>query len=155
MLWRGATYRKNDSQEVIQETLPKKENPIPTIGQGFRGKPGRYSIVAFWITTSVTGRSPGFVFVLPILSTTSMPSMTLPKAGCRPSRKLLFTRLMKNWLPPVFGPAFAIEMVPRSFLLPGGNSSFIVYPGPPVPFPFGSPPCIMKPLMTRWKMMPL
>ena len=39
---------------------------------------------------------------------------------------------------------------PRS----GWNSSANLYPGPPVPFPSGSPPWIMKPLMTRWKTVP-
>ena len=62
-----------------------------------------------------TGLSLAPVFTLPIASTTSMPSTTLPKTGCLLSRKLLFTRLMKNWLPPVLGPALAMLMVPRSF----------------------------------------
>jgi hypothetical protein len=32
---------------------------------------------------------------------------------------------MKNWEPPVFGPAFAIEIVPRLFRLEAENSSLI------------------------------
>ena len=61
---------------------------------------------------------------------------------------------MKNWLPPVFGPEFAIDIVPRAFRLSVGSSSLIEYPGPPYPVPSGSPPWIMNPLMTRWKIVP-
>ena len=63
---------------------------------------------------------------------------------------------MKNWLPPEWGwPVFAIAMVPLMLECPLPNSSSIVYPGPPIPVPVGSPPWIMNPSMTLWKMVPL
>ena len=55
----------------------------------------------------------------------SRPETTFPKTACLPSKYVFGTRLMKNWLPPVFGPEFAIEMVPRAFESPGANSSLI------------------------------
>ena len=69
----------------------------------------------------------------------------------------------KNWLPPVFGPALAIDRMPgpTCFRL-ASNSSLILYPGPPVPaipgapgFEYGHPPCAMKPSMMRWNVIPL
>src|SRR5207302_1098445 len=87
-------------------------------------------------------------------STTSIPDTTRPKTGCFRSSPRLSTTLMKNWLPPVFGPAFAMESVPLALRLFAGSSSLIVYPGPPNPVPCGSPPWIMKPAITRWKMLP-
>ena len=40
-------------------------------------------------------------------------------------------------------------------VLPGpSSSSRNLYPGPPLPVPVGSPPWIMKPGMTRWKITP-
>ena len=63
---------------------------------------------ALSIFTSFTGLSLAPFFTLAMASTTSMPSITFPKTGCLLSRKLLSTRLMKNWLPPVFGSALAV-----------------------------------------------
>ena len=34
------------------------------------------------------------------------------------------------------------------------NSPLMQYPGPPTPMPLGSPPWIMNPAMTRWKITP-
>ena len=44
--------------------------------------------------------------------TTSMPSRTRPKTTCLPSSHGVSAVVMKNWLPFVFGPAFAIDSVP-------------------------------------------
>jgi hypothetical protein len=60
---------------------------------------------------------------------------------------------MKNWLPFVSGPAFAIASAPRSTLCSLISSSNW-YPGPPVPVPCGQPPWIMNSGITRWKMSP-
>ena len=63
---------------------------------------------------------------------------------------------MKNCEPPVLGPALAIEIVPLSFssrLVPV-NSSFILYPGPPIPVPVGSPPWIINPGIILWNITP-
>ncbi|OLC63164.1 MAG: hypothetical protein AUH76_07050 [Candidatus Rokubacteria bacterium 13_1_40CM_4_67_11] len=110
--------------------------------------------MAFRLVTFVRGRSSASVGVRLMASTTSIPPTTRPKTGCFRSNRLLSTTLMKNWLPPVFGPAFAMEMVPRAFRLSAGSSSLIVYPGPPSPVPCGSPPWIMKFGITRWKIVP-
>ena len=53
----------------------------------------------------------------------------------------------------------AMEMVPRTweigFSIPfAENSPLIFVPDPPVPFASGSPPCIIKPDMIRWKVSP-
>src|SRR5438105_6658929 len=49
-----------------------------------------------------------------IFGTTSSPSMTFPKTVCTPLRCLAFCSFstMKNWLPPVFLPAWAIDNAP-------------------------------------------
>src|SRR5437867_3976357 len=86
------------------------------------------------------GRSWLSVGVRVMASTTSIPDTTRPKTGCFRSSPRLSTTLMKNWLPPVFGPAFAMESVPLALRLFAGSSSLIVYPGPPNPVPSGSPP---------------
>src|SRR4051812_43645981 len=61
--------------------------------------------VAFLMTTSVTGRSPGFVFVLPIFWTTASDSASahLPKAVYWLSRKKASALQMKNCVPAEFG----------------------------------------------------
>lgn len=47
----------------------------------------------------------------------------------------------ENWLPPVSGPALAIDRIPSlSWARPSPNSSGMQYPGPPMPVPVGSPP---------------
>ena len=61
---------------------------------------------------------------------------------------------MKNWEPLVSGPALAMAMDPISYSPAAGSSSENWYPGPPLPVPCGSPPWIMKPGITRWKVMP-
>ncbi len=112
-------------------------------------------IVTDSITTSSRGRSPLPVGVLPMARTTSIPSFTLPNTACLPSSQGVAARVMKNWDPPVLGPALAMDRTPSPECLSSGwNSSGIVYPGPPVPVPRGSPPWIMNPSMTRWKMTP-
>jgi hypothetical protein len=60
------------------------------------------------ITTSKFGTSfPRYpVFVFSIFRTTSMPSTTLPKTTCLPSRKWVGTVVMKNCEPLPLGPAF-------------------------------------------------
>src|SRR5579883_281446 len=47
-----------------------------------------------------------------IAFTTSWPLRTWPKTVCFPSSQSVTTWVMKNWLPLVFGPAFAIDSVP-------------------------------------------
>ncbi len=62
---------------------------------------------------------------------------------------------MKNWLLAEFGALVrAIDAVPRlcgSFENSALRSGFF---DPPLPVPVGSPPCAMKPGMTRWKTTP-
>ena len=49
------------------------------------------------------------------MSTTSIPSVTRPKTVCLPSSQGQASAVtMKNWLPFVFGPAFAIASAPRT-----------------------------------------
>jgi Asp-tRNA(Asn)/Glu-tRNA(Gln) amidotransferase A subunit family amidase len=87
-------------------------------GEGFR------SIVTFFISTGVTGRSFRSTCTAPIFCTTSMPDTTAPKTECLRSRCGVGPSVMKNWLPLVFGPALAIERMPaRSWRKSGWNSS--------------------------------
>ena len=59
-----------------------------------------------------------------ILSATSWPLVTLPKTVCLPSSHGAASVVtMKNWLPFVFGPAFAIASAPRSTLWSLNSSS--------------------------------
>src|SRR4029078_5562488 len=127
--------------------------------------------VILFILTGVMGRSPGLLRgTFEIASTTSMPAMTLPNTGSlefpgqNTSRKSLCTVLMKNWLLPVFGPAFAIDSVPRSLEILGfGGCSSLMRPSGLSPVParglFGSLLCgqpnwTMKLSITRWKWRP-
>ena len=59
-----------------------------------------------------------------IASTTSIPPVTRPKTVCLPSSHGADSvTTMKNWLPFVFGPAFAIASAPRSILCLLNSSS--------------------------------
>src|ERR1043165_3930010 len=89
-----------------------------------------------------------------ILSTFSMPAVTLPQTVYCLLRNEASSKQMKNWLSPESGlAARAIEVVPRTCgsLL---NSALSFLPEPPVPVPCGHPVCAMKPSMTRWNTMP-
>src|SRR3954452_21883946 len=85
-----------------------------------------------------------------ILSTFSMPEVTLPHTVYWLLRKEASSKQMKNWLSPESGlAARAIDVVPR----PRGsllNSAFSFLPEPLVPVPWGHPVCGMNPSMTRW-----
>src|SRR4029078_13365439 len=85
----------------------------------------------------------------------SMPFVTWPNteyAGASPPSGMSFNT-MKNWLPFVFAPAFAIATVPRVYGTVTG-SSLNSWPGPPPPVPVGSPPWMTKSGTTRWKTVP-
>src|SRR6266567_4681458 len=74
--------------------------------------------------TSSRGRSPGPVSRAEIASTTSMPEATRPKTVCLPSSHGHASAVtMKNWLPLVLGPAFAIASAPRTTLWSLNSSS--------------------------------
>ena len=67
------------------------------------------------IAIACTGLSRASVSALEIRSTTSIPEVTRPKTVCLPSSQGQASAVtMKNWLPFVFGPAFAIASAPRS-----------------------------------------
>src|SRR6185295_18868964 len=84
---------------------------VGTIGPGLGHQPSRW-IVSLVIVTGVTGRSCRPVGTAPIFLTMSMPSTTSPKTEWRLSRCGVGPSVMKNWLPLVFGPAFAIDSIP-------------------------------------------
>ena len=69
-------------------------------------------LCAFRITTSCNGLSPCPVFTDPIRSTTSIPSTTCPKTVCFPFKCGVGAKQIKNWLPFVPGPLFAILNTP-------------------------------------------
>jgi hypothetical protein len=69
------------------------------------------------MTTSSRGLSRASVSTWEIASTTPIPSVTPPKTVCFPSSHGVSAAVtMKNWLPFVFGPAFAIASAPRTAL---------------------------------------
>ena len=113
-----------------------------------------------------SGTSPAPVGRAAIASSVSRLSAvtTLPNTVYWPSRKFELLCTMKNCEPALSGLIdLAIETIPRSCRM-SLNSASMVVSGPPVPHVlrgpgsscrvFGSPPCIMKPLMTRWKAVP-
>merc|ERR1711920_188479 len=105
------------------------------------------------------GFDGGVPFNFSIAFTTSIPSRTSPKTTCFPSRCEVTTVVMKNWLPLVSLPAFAIERRPGlvCLILKFSSLNFSPYIDfPPVPSPLvKSPPWIMNDLITRWNLDPL
>ena len=74
--------------------------------------------------TGVTGLSRPSRSTIEIDSATSWPLVTFPKTVCLPSsHEAASVVTMKNWLPFVFGPAFAIASAPRSTLCSLNSSS--------------------------------
>src|SRR6266508_725471 len=67
-------------------------------------------MLAFRIVTAFFGRSAWSGSVRLIASTSSIPATTRPNAGCFGSSRAFSTTLMKNGLPPLFGPAFVEEL---------------------------------------------
>ncbi|KAF2083792.1 hypothetical protein K490DRAFT_5301, partial [Saccharata proteae CBS 121410] len=57
------------------------------------------------------------VATLPIFCKTPKPLLTLPKMVCFPSSQGVGARVMKNWLPFVFGPLFAMLRIPAPVCL--------------------------------------
>ena len=113
-----------------------------------------------------SGASRSSVVSMAIASSVSRLSAvtTLPNAVYWPSRKFELLWTMKNCEPALSGSADrAIESMPRSWRM-SLNSASTVSSGPPEPqalrgagsscLVFGSPPCIIKPGMTRWKIVP-
>ena len=81
----------------------------------------------FSMVTASRGRSRKSVGTTPIRRTTSMPSTTLPKIAWWPFSQGVGAKVMKNWLPPVFGPALAMDRMPSSSCFrPSPNSSLIL-----------------------------
>src|ERR1043166_7828400 len=70
------------------------------------------SIFTWLIATGVFGRSLRSRGTLEILFATSCPSTTSPKIVCRLSSHGVGATVIKNWLPLVFGPEFAIDNLP-------------------------------------------
>ena len=65
------------------------------------------------ISTFLNGLSPLSVGTAAIMSTISSPLVTFQKTECLPSSHDVSSAwTIKNWLPFVFGPAFAIEIYP-------------------------------------------
>ena len=76
------------------------------------------------IVTGVSGASRPSLGTIEILSATSWPLVTFPKTVCLPSSHGAASVVtMKNWLPFVFGPEFAIASAPRSTLWSLNSSS--------------------------------
>ena len=95
--------------------------------------------------------------MLSIAFTTTIPSFTFPNTTCLPSNQAVAAVVMKNWLPFVFGPAFAIERQKGSCLSLKFSSSKALpqIDLPPVPSPrVKSPPWIIKLGMIRWNLLP-
>ena len=85
---------------------------------------------------AAAGASFKYVSTFSIARTTSMPLFTSPKTTCLLSRCGAGPQVMKNWLPFVFGPAFAMLRSPALVCLKWKASSSNLPPyidSPPVP----------------------
>mmetsp|Transcript_23881 Transcript_23881/g.81438 ORF Transcript_23881/g.81438 Transcript_23881/m.81438 type:complete len:210 (+) Transcript_23881:111-740(+) len=91
-------------------------------------------------------------------SATSFPSRSSPNTTCLPSRCGHGASVMKNWLPFVSGPRLAIDScMGLACGMPKASSSNSppYMDAPPVPSPrVVSPPCSMKPGITRCSGLP-
>ncbi len=67
---------------------------------------------------------------------------------------VVVNKVDKKLAPPGIGAGVCHGDSTRVFRLLFVNSSLITYPGPLIPVPVGSPPWIIKPSMTRWKITP-
>ena len=72
---------------------------------------------------AAAGASLRYVSTFSIARTTSMPDLTSPKTTCLLSRCGAGPQVMKNWLPFVFGPAFAMLRSPALVCLKWKASS--------------------------------
>ena len=88
-------------------------------------------------------------------STCSIPLSTSPHTVYWPSRKRASSKQMKNWLLALSGSDVrAIEQVPRTWGSLENSALRLGLSEPLDPVPVGSPPCTMKPGMTRWNFTP-
>src|SRR5262245_47852320 len=106
-----------------------------------------HSAFALTILPGLRGGSP-----LGSASTFSMPDSTTPHTVYWRSRKRASSKQMKNWLLAEFGSLVrAIEQTPRTCGSLENSCFRFGFDDPPVPLKFlPSPPCAMKPSMTRW-----
>src|SRR5687767_15856927 len=92
---------------------------------------------------------PSWVPAMPTSSmafTTSRPWVTWPKSEYCGGRLVPASpATMKNWLPLVLAPELAMARDPSLYDPALGSSSSNLYPGPPVPVCWGSPPWMTKP----------
>src|SRR5262245_50036083 len=131
---RGIPWARRPQGDAVGRQLKIEEVrahglPSPTWGKGFYAP-----IVALTILSGFSTGSPRL-----ILSTFSIPSITLPQTVYWLSRKRASSKQMKNWLSPESGLlARAIDRMPRTCgsLL---NSALSFLPEPPVPVPCGQP----------------
>ena len=90
-----------------------------------------------------------------ILSTTSIPETTSPKAVYLPSREPASAVVMKNCELAESGSSErAMPRMPRLKWVALNSAGRFGRLEPPVPVPVGSPVWAMKPGMTRWNTMP-
>lgn len=80
-------------------------------------------ILAFLIITFCIGQSFLSVGIRPNFCTTSRLEKTRPKIVCLPSKCCAGANVMKNWLPFVFGPAFAMLNMPAPVCFNDGSIS--------------------------------
>ena len=96
-----------------------------------------------WMTSGGTPEALPWAL---IFSTTFIPEVTWPKREYEfGSDSPSVPATMNHWLPPLFGwPVLAMATDPSGYWSAGfeafaGSSSGMVYPGPPLPVPVGSP----------------
>ena len=133
-------------QETAQSPIRQHPHPFPSPQGGGGGVGHAPAPVGVPIRAGARTGSPRL-----IVSTTSMPSITLPHTVYWRSRKRASEKQMKNCEFAECGKLVrAIEQVPRTCgsalnsALRSGSSE------PPEPVPVGSPVWAMKPSMTRW-----
>ena len=128
--------------------------PVVPIGAESRNTPSWVSVksVALVIVTVLSGlvvrvrRRPQFDLVENVAPRSQHAEDRVAEIA-----RAVGSTVMKNCEPLVSGPLLAIASTPGPVNCSAAlNSSSNLYPGPPVPSPLGSPPWIMKSLITRW-----
>ena len=146
----GLPARAGRPPSLLQFSLPR--------GGGYAWLTGRYdrfSMILTWrMVTGWRGRSPvgsdslgGPVGVAAIAFTAFIPLTTRPRTAYSGGSPASSAVTMKNWLPEVPGASacvLAIATTPRVYCVERGGASTTLYPGPPWPVPWGSPPWMTK-----------
>lgn len=98
-------FRPNQSHEMRRKGINRNGSELQNRDERKRKCRVANSLFQTHLSLESVATKPNFW-------TTFIPSFTLPKMVCFRSKKGVGARVRKNWLPFVFGPAFAIAKIP-------------------------------------------